>query len=73
MAEEFKPRLEPKLLAEGYSESEILDWMKGKVSAVSKLETALADRDMKQQALERLDAEIERLANLAALEMVRGE
>ncbi len=71
MAENTKSAPEPRLVVEGYSESEILHWMKGKVDAACSLKTALADRENMQQALAGLDAHIEVLTNRAAIDMTR--
>lgn len=61
---------EPRIVATGISEDDIFAWMDEKVRAIRSLKSALADREVMQQALTRLDAEIERLTNRATLEMV---
>lgn len=71
MTEVVMLRPEPRLSAEGYSESEILEWMKSKVRAVSELERLLADRKNVEQALKILDVKIEKLTIHAALDIVR--
>jgi hypothetical protein len=60
---------EPKIFADGMTNEAILEWMKNKVSAARRLQTALAEREIRKQALAELDNQIEELTSEATLEV----
>jgi len=64
---------EPKITANGLTNEEIHQWMALKVSAVRKLQSALAEKTELQQALNDLDQRISELTNSAALELLDKE
>ncbi|WP_312584917.1 hypothetical protein [Atlantibacter sp.] len=59
---------EPKIMAEGFTNEELYQWMREKASAGSQLQWALAQKAHLQQALAQIEVEILELTNAAALE-----
>lgn len=58
---------EPHIFAAGLSEDEVFEWMDGKVSAIRRLKSALAERESIKQALEEVESRILKLTSSAAL------
>lgn len=60
---------EPRIIAVGFSNEELFQWMRGKVSAARQLEAALADKQSIKQALGSIEHRISELTSSAALEV----
>lgn len=67
MSETLNNKSEPKVIAEGYTESEVFDWMRKKIAASQQLNSALAERDYLLQALSSTEENISQLTRSAAL------
>lgn len=59
---------EPKIMAEGFTNEELYQWMREKANAGSRLQSALAEKACLQQALTQIEEQILELTNSAALE-----
>lgn len=60
---------EPKIMAEGFTNEELYQWMREKANAGYRLQSALAEKACLQQALTKVEDEILELTNSAALEI----
>lgn len=65
-------QIEPKIVAEGVSNEDVLKWMQRKVSASRNLQVALAERRNLQQALEEVEKKIALLTSEATVEVCQS-
>jgi len=61
---------EPRIIAGDFSNEELLEWMRGKVSSSSQLKAALAEKECLLQALAENEKLILELTSSAALELL---
>lgn len=61
---------EPKIIAEGFTNDELYQWMRGKTRNEALLRGALAERESLKQALVEVEGRIEELTSSAAFELL---
>ncbi len=62
---------EPKLIADGYTDEEIFQWMRSKTMTANLLKSALAEKLVLEQALDDVNSRIKDLTNEAAVVVVQ--
>lgn len=62
-----------KILPAGHTETEIFNWMQDKIQSHRQLQAILSERDACKLKLSELEAEVERLTNLSALEVTQKD